>query len=222
MFDKGKMLRDACLRSVYNYKVLVIGGGYQYIKMFHDAGFKGASNIDDADILCFTGGHDVDPALYGEKPIPGTGFNRPRDDKEAFLYGYGLEKPKIGICRGAQFLNVMNGGKLWQDVDNHAIGGFHAVTDIKTGEVIQGMTSTHHQQMIPTADATLIACAELSLNKSSDGYELKREVPALDDAEVVWYDQSLSLCFQPHPEFNEGLCQQYFLSLVDEYILPAC
>lgn len=222
MTDPLKMQKDAQMRSVYQLRVLVVGGGFQYIKMFHDAGFLGATTIDEADIICFTGGEDVDPSFYGENKIPGTGSNRERDDLECFIYGYGLKKPKIGICRGAQFLNVMNGGKLWQDVNNHAIRGTHPVVDSKTGEIIEGMSSTHHQQMIPGEDALVLATASLSTEKRSDGKELIRELPELDDVEVVWYEDNLSLCFQPHPEFALDQCREYFLDLVDEYILPAC
>ncbi len=220
--DKQKRLNDATRRSSYALRVLVIGGGYEYIKMFHDAGFKGAANIDDADIFCFTGGADVHPMFYGEDALPETYFNEDRDDKEAFIYGYTLDKPKIGICRGAQFLNVMNGGRLWQDVNNHAIGGSHDVTLVKTGEVVSGMTSTHHQQMRPSDKAEIIGVSSLSTLKKSASEVIDRDKPDLDDIEIVWYPESLSFCFQPHPEYGREPCLDLFLSLVDEYILPAC
>lgn len=41
----------------------------------------------------------------------------------------------VGICRGAQFLNVMAGGKMIQHVEGHAIHGTHeiVVTDVYGG-----------------------------------------------------------------------------------------
>lgn len=214
---------EAVMREVYDLRVLVVGGGFQYMKMFFDAGMKGATSVGEADIVCFTGGEDVDPEFYDEEPMEGTMFNTIRDKKEALIYGEAvdLKKPMIGICRGSQFLNVMNGGKLWQDVNNHAIRAGHPVIDMKTGERRHGMTSTHHQQMIPAEGAEILALAELSTRKESMAKVIERETPERDDVEVVWYGDTLSLCFQPHPEFQHGECRNYFLDLVDEYIIPA-
>jgi hypothetical protein len=221
--QERKLNMEANMREVYDLRVLVVGGGFQYLKMFFDAGFRGATSVEDANIVCFTGGEDVDPQLYGEVALPCTGFSPRRDEKEAFIYGeaIGAQKPMIGICRGGQFLNVMNGGKLWQDVNNHAIRGTHPIQNLKTGDIINGMTSTHHQMMIPARDADVIALGCLSTRKQSATELMERETPELDDTEVVWYPDSLSLCFQPHPEFSHGECRDFFLDLVDEYILPA-
>ena len=136
-----KREHEAVMREVYDLRVFVVGGGFQYVKMFFDAGFRGAKNVQDAHIVCFTGGEDVNPELYGEKPLKGTHFSRDRDGVEAYYYGEALSagKPMVGICRGGQFLNVMNEGKLWQDVNNHGVYQGHAVTDIRTGEVKEGM-----------------------------------------------------------------------------------
>lgn len=222
--EQKRLATESTMREVYDLRVFVVGGGFQYLKMFFDAGMKGARSVEDADIVCFTGGEDVDPALYGEEPIPETYFNSKRDGVEAYIYGeaIGLKKPMIGICRGAQFLNVMNGGKLWQDVNNHAVRGGHAIIDMRNGEVREGMTSTHHQQMIAADDAEIIAVAELSTKKTSMSEIMERTKAEPDDMEVLWYPGSLSLCFQPHPEFMHGDCRNFFLDLVDEYILPAC
>lgn len=219
-----KLEEDAMTRGIYDYRVFVVGGGFPYLKMFHDAGLKGARSVEDASIICFTGGEDVDPDLYGEEKLPETYCNRMRDNYEAGIYGeaVGMRKPMIGICRGSQFLNVMNGGKLWQHVNNHAIRDGHSVMDLKTGEVRENMTSTHHQMMIPAADAEIIALASEATSKKGHGGLVIRDKAELDDVEVVWYPGSLSLCFQPHPEFQHGECRSYFLDLLDEYILPAC
>ena len=221
--EEKRLANDAQMREVYDLRVFVVGGGFQYTKMFFDAGFKGARSVDDADIVCFTGGEDVDPAFYSEKPIPGTNFNSRRDEIEAYIYGeaIALSKPMIGICRGSQFLNVMNGGRLWQDVNNHC-NGPHVVTDVRTGELKHNMTSTHHQQMIAGDGATIIAAAILSTKKKSEIETLTRVNPNMDDMEVLWYADTTTLCFQPHPEFYHGECRNYFLDLVDDLILPAC
>lgn len=222
--EELRLQKDAASREMMDLRVFVVGGGFAYTKMFFDAGFKGARSVEDADIVCFTGGEDVTPSLYGEAPIKGTHYNEKRDQIESYIYGecLGLKKPMVGICRGGQFLNVMEGGKLWQDVNNHAIRGTHEVIDKRSGQVVSNQTSTHHQMMIPGVTAKVIAVANLSTHKQAEKMEWNGTPKQWDDIEVVHYNDNNVLCFQPHPEFQHGDCRNYFLDLVDELILPAC
>lgn len=74
---------------------------------------------DLCDGFLFTGGHDVDPARYGEVPGPRTTKLCPaRDRMEIVLLDAVLrrDKPVLGICRGIQLINVALGGTLWQDL----------------------------------------------------------------------------------------------------------
>lgn len=67
--------------------------------------------------LLLTGGTDVDPALYGEDPLPGTDEpDRERDAAERRLIDETLaaDRPLLAICRGLQLLNVHLGGTLHQ------------------------------------------------------------------------------------------------------------
>lgn len=67
----------------------------------------------------FTGGHDVDPALYRAEKGPHCGpANHDRDVLEKTVFAYALEKdlPVFGICRGIQLINVLCGGTLYQDI----------------------------------------------------------------------------------------------------------
>ena len=69
------------------------------------------------DALVLTGGYDLDPALYGEKPHPTVDHVDPgRDASEMALTRYALEHgiPLLAICRGLQLLNVALGGTLYQ------------------------------------------------------------------------------------------------------------
>ncbi len=71
------------------------------------------------DGLLLTGGGDIDPAWFGEEPIPGLGWVDPgRDHLEIFLIRRMLEerKPILAICRGCQILNVAAGGDMFQDL----------------------------------------------------------------------------------------------------------
>ncbi len=69
------------------------------------------------DGLIVSGGADVDPARYEQAPHPRTGA--PRTDRDAwedalFAEAIAIELPFLGICRGAQMLNVALGGTLHQ------------------------------------------------------------------------------------------------------------
>ena len=64
------------------------------------------------DGLIITGGKDVDPAAYGHPPHPATDEPaRDRDQWEFALLAAALRDgtPVLGICRGAQLLNVALG-----------------------------------------------------------------------------------------------------------------
>ncbi|KAA0081286.1 gamma-glutamyl-gamma-aminobutyrate hydrolase family protein [Mycolicibacterium sp. P9-64] len=81
--------------------------------------------LDGLDGLVLTGGRDVDPASYGQPPHPNTDEPaRERDAWEFALVERALKRglPVLGICRGAQILNVALGGTLHQhlpDVVGH-------------------------------------------------------------------------------------------------------
>jgi len=68
--------------------------------------------------ILFDGGADVSPELYGQVPHPRTSIYPYRDSVELFIFRHYLYTPVkyVGICRGHQFLNVMAGGILIQDL----------------------------------------------------------------------------------------------------------
>lgn len=79
--------------------------------------------MDRLDGILIPGGHDVDPALFGEAPHPRLGIvQRERDDFEIAIVRAALSRdmPLLGICRGIQVLNVAQGGTLIQDIPSEA------------------------------------------------------------------------------------------------------
>ena len=72
--------------------------------------------------VCLSGGPDIDPAAYGADRHPELGPVEP--DLDAFELAVARSAdaaglPLLGICRGAQTLNVARGGSLIQHLDDH-------------------------------------------------------------------------------------------------------
>ncbi|MHA6618200.1 gamma-glutamyl-gamma-aminobutyrate hydrolase family protein [Pseudonocardia sp. DLS-67] len=80
---------------------------------------ESAAAVDRLDAVVLAGGPDVGPDRYGASPHPRTGEPRPeRDASEIAVVHRALERgiPVLGVCRGAQVLNVALGGTLVQHV----------------------------------------------------------------------------------------------------------
>lgn len=209
-------------------KVYIVEPNHQYISMFLNNGWQLADRIGDADLIQFTGGADVTPDLFGQGEHPRTFNSRIRDEYEMEIFDkYAGEKPLAGICRGGQFLFVMNGGQMYQDVDKHAIGGTHDYFEVNDPEAgLQGalyicsVTSTHHQMMMweERLRDNIIGIANCG---TSYRQRVDQDGTIIDDGkgvevEAAYFPESNSLCFQPHPEFYTGKMQQYYMSLVEQ------
>jgi gamma-glutamyl-gamma-aminobutyrate hydrolase PuuD len=198
------------------------GVGYDaYANMFLRMGWEVVTTVGQADLIQFTGGADVNPSLYGHAKHPTTMCDMARDlrDAQYFEMGKLLGKCMAGICRGGQFLNVSNGGELIQHVDGHAVGSTHLVVDSNTGATIE-VSSTHHQMMLPSSKAVVVAVArESSYKLVFEEKEVDVQHKMLDDIEVLYYDEYNCLCFQPHPEFSEAKhCREYYFACLKNYL----
>lgn len=197
--------------------VYIVSPNPEYVTMFQKNGWNVVNDLTKADLIQFTGGSDVNPAIYNQSPHSTTHYNASRDEREMIIFKAArhLDKPVTGICRGGQFLNVMCGGSMWQDVDGHANGKSHRATDTRTGEVFH-VTSTHHQMMIPADSGEVILIANESTRKEKRGkpgttvLHIDRQCVE-PDVEAVWYEEQRAFCFQPHPEFsgNKDLSKRY-------------
>jgi|TARA_B100001971_G_C18240588_1_gene570573 putative glutamine amidotransferase len=68
--------------------------------------------------VILTGGGDVNPELYNQKPKYEINLSMNRDEIEKKLLNVAIEKnlPVLTECRGTQFLNVFFGGSLMQSI----------------------------------------------------------------------------------------------------------
>jgi len=125
--------------------------------------------MDGCSGLLLTGGEDIYPGFYGSESDTGrcSVTNCHRDTLEIFLIGKALEMkmPVMGICRGAQILNVYLGGKLIIDIPSDIkksvihqcedyLHCFHTVFVTRgttLHQIIQcdsGMVTTNHHQAV--------------------------------------------------------------------------
>lgn len=98
---------------------VVQNGGVPYIIPYTANEEVIKSQMEHVQALILSGGHDVDPHLYGEELKPNIGEIWPaRDHFDMLLLKIAekMGKPILGICRGAQIINVAHGGSLYQDV----------------------------------------------------------------------------------------------------------
>jgi putative glutamine amidotransferase len=135
--------------------------------------------LESFDGLLLAGGGDVDPSRYGADPHPlQYGIDPDRDSTEIDLALAADREgvPTLGICRGAQVLNVAFGGTLHQHIaDSEALashgvpgGGGPVVHEIKVSEASRlasacGRTvltsMCHHHQGIDRLGEGVVAVA---------------------------------------------------------------
>lgn len=191
----------------------------QFARMFVQAGCFKANSPETADLVVFTGGDDVNPALYGEEPHPSVYYDEERDEREKELFNYCVDEgiPMLGICRGAQFGSVMMGGKLFQDVDNH--NSPHSLGDIKTGEVIDKISSVHHQCVKANlaGGMEIIATSKMSTKRWLNDKAF--QTGDHHDIEAFFYRDVCFLGIQGHPEYPDyDDYTNYCINLIDHFI----
>ena len=74
------------------------------------------------DGVCLSGGPDLDPAAYGARAHAALGPTEPALDRFELELARAADAaglPLLGVCRGAQALNVARGGTLHQHIDGH-------------------------------------------------------------------------------------------------------
>ena len=164
--------------------------------------------LDTVQGVLLTGGHDVNPEMYGEKRMPECGTPcGERDLMESEVLKQALDRdiPVLGICRGIQFINAYLGGTLYQnlpsqhasDIEHHQKPPYdepvHSVNIMKDSglyrllgkETIQ-VNSYHHQAV--KEKASILSTMALS----EDGLIEAVEMP---DKRFVW-------AVQWHPELS--------------------
>jgi putative glutamine amidotransferase len=175
----------------------------------------GQNNLEDmlqCDGFILTGGVDVHPSNYDgveQYPnMPGT-FQPERDNFESKIYRHAkqLKLPILGICRGQQLVNILEGGRLIQDLGEEknqvhrkleadkkhpiqiaASSMLNRISGVESGEV----NSAHHQCIDPLFLPTSLKAVAFSEDQTIEAIEYS-------DATNMGF----MLCVQWHPERME-------------------
>ena len=161
-------------------------------------------------VLLLWGGEDISPYIYSESvgsftrapAIPSV-----RDKCEVALIHEAIDigMPIVAICRGAQLVCAVLGGKVIQHVNHH--GQEHGIHTSDKQHLVT--SSLHHQMMYPwNIEHELIAWTEQLSKTYLDGSDQEYSFPEqayqnniLLEPEIVYFPQARCLAIQGHPEF---------------------
>jgi putative glutamine amidotransferase len=118
--------------------------------------------LDRLDGLCLSGGPDLDPIAYGEPPHHLLGEVEPDLDAWELVLAQEADArgiPTLGICRGAQAMNVARGGTLHQHVAD-VVGATLAHRQHDPGHVPTHMVVVDDDTRL----AAITGAGELSVN----------------------------------------------------------
>lgn len=124
---RGRRTTDWTLSLPGRYcRAISQAGGIPIILPPVESGAGAIAVLERLDGLIISGGNfDIHPALYGETPIPELGeIKAERTKSEMNLARMALKRdlPLLGICGGAQAINVVMGGTLYQDIATQVTG----------------------------------------------------------------------------------------------------
>jgi len=179
-----------------------------------EATVRRPEELRQGDCLILWGGEDISPGIYGERPIatraPGNPSYRDILEMDLVQAQVKMGNPIFGICRGAQLLCALAGGKLWQHVDNHAFSD-HLIE----GEGFKvSSNSCHHQMMRPPKGAELLAWSAVRSPKKVSGEGVVESLER--EAEIAYFPNLKALAVQGHPEWMPE--NHEFVKLVNKFL----
>ena len=182
-------------------KVYVVGTAYGYTRWIDNCEL--VKNIEDAEVVFFTGGGDIHPKHYGCKMHNSTWPSPYRDIEEIKMFNK-IRPNQVcyGTCRGIELQCIMNGGLLIQDVTNHA-GSNHTITN---GQETYTVTSLHHQMIYPwnldAKDYDILFWSERKRSTHYEGDKIDPKKVVVEPEVVIFHREDKPFCFgvQGHPE----------------------
>jgi putative glutamine amidotransferase len=166
------------------------------------AGDRAADYARELDGLVLQGGADISPLAYGEQPLKPEWAGDPMRDRFeiALVQAFSaLGKPVLGICRGAQLVNVALGGSLHQDIPHHRSDSYDQHSHKVRLEPGSGLARLYGE----TGPREVVSIHHQAINRL--GRDLVVEARSQDDGvvEAIRSGGSTYICaVQWHPEFH--------------------
>lgn len=161
------------------------------------------------DGLILQGGADINPQSYGEEPLhPDWAGDRVRDAYEMELLYEFMEAGKavLGICRGAQLINVALGGSLYQDISTQlTAAGMHVHPDYdRHNHAIKWESNSGLAKLYPGATSgAVVSIHHQSIKALGRGLRIEARSQEDDVIEAVRLEgKPYVLGLQWHPEFH--------------------
>ena len=183
---------------------------------------RAADYVGAIDGLLLQGGADISPLSYGEEPRKPEWSGDPMRDRfeiELVRACIAAGKPVLGICRGAQIINVALGGSLHQDIPAHRSEGYDTHAHEVRLEPASGLARLYGE----LGPRHVVSIHHQAINRL--GRDLVVEARSVDDGivEAIRMKGTSYVCaVQWHPEFHRG--RNGFLDggpLADEFLAAA-
>jgi putative glutamine amidotransferase len=168
--------------------------------------------VQELDALVLQGGADVAPQTYGQTPIdPRWQGDVVRDRYELALLRSFLQqrKPVLGVCRGAQLLNVAFGGTLYQDIATQCPAAHaHVDTDLydQLEHDVTFLQGSRLTALYPTASQLRVTSIHHQAVAELGKGMLVEAVSTIDGMveAIRWSGDAYARGVQWHPEFHHG------------------
>ena len=168
--------------------------------------------VQELDALVLQGGADVAPQSYGQTPMdPRWQGDVVRDRYELALLRTFLaqKKPVLGVCRGAQLLNVAFGGTLYQDIPTQCPAAHaHVDTDLydQLEHDVTFLQGTALTKLYPNASQLRVTSIHHQAVAELGKGVVVEAVSTLDGMveAIRWTGDTYARGVQWHPEFHHG------------------
>ena len=173
------------------------------------------------DGLALQGGADISPLAYGEEPLKPEWAGDPMRDRyeiELVRAFTAARKPVLGICRGAQLINVALGGSLHQDIPAHRSDDYDQHTHEVRLEPGSGLARLYGE----TGPRRVVSIHHQAINRLASGLQVEARAEDGVIEAVRGTGASYVCAVQWHPEFHGG--RAGFLDggpLLDEFLKAA-
>jgi len=201
-------------------------GGVPYVVPMVDDQEVIEMQCEQLDALILSGGHDVDTLLWGEEPGRHLGDTMPaRDTFDIALYNTmkKMGKPILGICRGCQLINVIEGGDIHQDLtlfEGSYIKHWQGHTPALKTHTAEFAEGSRIRSILGVESSLVNSFHHLALRKIGDDFKVTAKAKdGIPECIENKGEQFIMGC-QFHPEMltaaNDEMFSKIFVALIEE------